>query len=86
MATAIKYDKFVEDVLKMLVNNPKKVKVKKDVNERGVLLVVDLDPEDIGLVVGKKGQNINALRYITRVIGLRDKAYISIKLNQPEEK
>ena len=77
--------KFLETLVKMLVNNPKKVKVTRTVNERGVLLTIDVDPEDLGSMVGKQGRNINSIRHLVRMIGLKNKSFVSVKLNQPEK-
>jgi predicted RNA-binding protein YlqC (UPF0109 family) len=77
---------FLAEVVKLLVKNPKKVKVERLVNEKGVLLTINCDPEDIGTLIGKEGRNINALRHLTRMLGLRSKSFISIRLNQPEQK
>jgi len=78
--------KFLETLVKMIVNNPKKVKVSRMVNERGVLLTIDVDQEDLGTVIGKEGRNIDAVRYLVRMIGLKNKAFVSVKVNQPEQK
>jgi hypothetical protein len=77
--------KFIEGLVKMLVNKPKKVKVDRMVNEKGVLLTIDVDSEDLGSLVGKQGRNINALRHLARMIGLKNKSFVSIRLNQPEK-
>jgi predicted RNA-binding protein YlqC (UPF0109 family) len=76
--------KFLETLVKMLVNQPKKVKVERLVNDRGVLLTIDVDPEDIGTMIGKQGRNIDAIRQMVRIIGMKNKAFISVKLNQPD--
>jgi len=77
--------KFLETMIKMLVNNPKKVKINRVVDERGVMLEIDVDPEDVGTLVGKQGRNISAIRHLSRMIGLKSKSYISIRLIQPEQ-
>jgi uncharacterized protein len=79
-------EKFLEGLLKLLVTNPKKVKVKRVVDERGVVLEVDLDPEDLGSIIGKQGKNIGAIRQLVRMIGMKSKSFVSVKLNQPEDK
>ena len=76
--------KFLESLIKMLVSNPKEVKVKRIVDERGVLLEADVNPQDVGTLIGKQGRNINAIRHVTRVVGLKNNAFVSIRLNQPE--
>ena len=75
---------FLTELVKALVNEPKKVKVDRLVNERGVLLTIDCDPSDIGLLVGKQGHNIDAIRNLVRIIGMKNKSYVSVKINQPD--
>ncbi|MFA5188250.1 MAG: KH domain-containing protein [Patescibacteria group bacterium] len=79
-----KDQKFLETLLDMLVSKPKKVKVARMVNERGVLLTIDVDPEDLGTLIGKQGRNIDAIRGLVRIIGMKEKAFVSVKLNQPD--
>ena len=79
-----KDQKFLETLLDLLVSNPKKVKVKRMVNERGVLLTIDVDPADLGTLIGKQGRNIDSIRSLVRTIGKQNKAFVSVKLNQPE--
>ncbi|MCX6744384.1 MAG: KH domain-containing protein [Candidatus Parcubacteria bacterium] len=76
--------KFLETIVKMLVDQPKKVKIDRLVNERGVLLTIDVAPEDIGTLIGKQGRNIDALRQMVRIIGMKNKSFVSVKLNQPD--
>ena len=68
----------------MLVEQPKKVKVDRLVNERGVLLTIDAAPEDLGTLIGKQGRNIDAIRNLVRIIGMQNKSFVSVKLNQPD--
>jgi uncharacterized protein len=76
--------KFLETLIKMLVSEPKKVKVERLVNERGVLLTVDVATEDLGTIIGKQGGNIDAIRQMVRIIGMKNKSFVSVKLNQPD--
>ncbi len=78
--------KFLENLIKMLVENPKKVKVERTVNEKGVLLTIKTDPSDVGTLIGKQGRNIDAIRHMVRMIGLKNKSFVSVKLEQPEQK
>jgi uncharacterized protein len=77
-------NKFLETLVKMLVAKPKEVKVERMVNERGVLLTIDVAQEDLGAIIGKQGGNIDAIRQMVRIIGMKNKAFVSVKLNQPD--
>ena len=39
---------FVEYIVKTLVNNPDKVTIDRTIDEKGVLLSLEVDPEDAG--------------------------------------
>lgn len=76
--------KFVEGIIKEIVSNPKSVKVDRTVDERGVLLSVNVDPSDIGYVIGKRGQTVNAVRTLAKVIGAKNNARVNLKIIEPE--
>ena len=44
---------FVEYIVKTLVNNPEKVTVDRKIDEKGVLLSLTVDPEDVGRVMAR---------------------------------
>jgi len=75
---------FIEQVVKMLVDNPEAVKVERKVDEMGVLITLDVDPKDMGIVIGREGQTAKALRTLLRVIGAKNNARVNLKINEPE--
>ena len=46
---------FLEYVIKALVDHPEEVKVKRTVDEMGVLLTLAVNKEDMGKVIGRSG-------------------------------
>ena len=63
---------FVEHIVKRVVDNPTKVRVEQNsLNENTIELVVEVDKDDIGKVIGKKGKNINAMRTLVTAIGAK---------------
>ena len=75
---------FLEAVVKALVDNPDDVKIDRTVDEMGVLLTLDVNPEDMGKVIGRSGATAKAIRTLLRVVGLRHNARINLKINEPE--
>jgi uncharacterized protein len=75
---------FLEYVVKALVDNPDKVSVERKVDEMGVLLTLNLAPEDMGYVIGRQGQNAKAIRTLLRLVGARNNAHVNLKINEPE--
>ena len=63
---------FVELIIKRVVDNPEKVRVEQNsTNGNTIEIVVEVDKDDIGKVIGKKGKNINALRTLVTAIGAK---------------
>lgn len=74
---------FLEFAVKALVDNPEDVKVERKIDEMGVLITLDVNPADMGMVIGREGQTAKALRTILRVIGARNNARVNLKINEP---
>ena len=75
---------FLEYVIKALVDAPDKVKVKREVDEMGVLLTLDVDQADMGKIIGRMGNTAKAIRTILRVVGIKNNARVNLKINEPE--
>jgi predicted RNA-binding protein YlqC (UPF0109 family) len=76
---------FVEDIVKSLVDNPDAVRLSRTLDMKGVLLDLEVDPQDLGKVIGKKGMTINAIRSLLRVLGVKHDARFSLKVNDGNE-
>ena len=60
---------FIEFIVKHLVDNPDKVIINKTTSDDGAIdLQLKVDQSDIGKVIGKKGQNITALRTLLSAV------------------
>lgn len=71
---------FVEYIVKTLVNNPDKVAVERKIDEKGVLLSLTVDPEDVGRVIGKRGVTAQAIRVLLRALGTKQDARYNLKI------
>ena len=71
---------FVEYIVKTLVNHPEKVSVERKIDERGVLLMLTVDPEDVGRVIGRKGATAQAIRLLLRALGTKQDARYNLKI------
>lgn len=56
---------FVEYIVKSLVSNPDAVRVERRIDEKGVLLELSVDGDDLGRVIGKRGSDSSKFTYIT---------------------
>lgn len=71
---------FVEFVVKSLVSTPSAVTVKRTIDEKGVLLELTVDPEDLGRVIGKRGATAQSLRTLLRALGTKNDARYNLKI------
>ena len=71
---------FIEYIVKSLVGNPDAVKVERTIDEKGVLLELTVDPEDLGRVIGKRGSTAQSLRALFRALGTKNDARYNLKI------
>lgn len=71
---------FVEFIVKSLVGNPDGVIVDRRVDEKGVLLELTVDAEDLGRVIGKRGATAQSLRTLLRALGTKNDARYNLKI------
>ena len=75
---------FLEFVVKAIVATPDEVKVDRIIDERGVLLTLSINPQDMGYVIGKRGQTAKAIRTLLKIVGAKNNARVNLKINEPE--
>jgi hypothetical protein len=71
---------FIEYVVKSLVGKPEAVQVERRIDEKGVLLELTVDPEDLGRVIGKRGATAQSLRTLLRALGTKNDARYNLKI------
>ena len=71
---------FIEYVVKSLVGKPDAVIVERTIDEKGVLLLLTVDPEDLGRVIGKRGATAQSLRTLLRALGTKNEARYNLKI------
>ena len=71
---------FVEYIVKSLVGNPDAVKIERRIDEKGVLLELTVDAEDLGRVIGKRGATAQSLRTLLRALGTKNDARYNLKI------
>lgn len=84
MTTMERDVQFLETVVKSLVDNPADVKINRTVDEMGVLITLDVNPADMGKIIGRSGNTAKAIRTLLRVVGMKNNARVNLKINEPE--
>lgn len=63
----------VQDLVKRLVDKPGEVIVTERNDNEAIKIKVKVATDDLGKVIGKKGQNISAIRTLMIAIGAKEK-------------
>ena len=71
---------FIEFIVKSLVGHPDDVAVERLIDEKGVLLTLTVNPEDLGRVIGKRGVTAQSLRTLLRALGTKNDARYNLKI------
>ena len=76
---------FIEYIVKSVVGHPDDVKVERIIDEKGVLLSLTVNPEDLGRVIGKRGVTAQSLRTLLRALGVKNDARYNLKIVNNDE-
>ena len=71
-------------IVTSLVTNPGAVSIEETNEEGNVNLNLTVDPKDMGLIIGKGGQTIRAIRKLLTVRAIAENVRVNLQLVEPE--
>ena len=78
----------MKDLLNFIVTNlvtkPDAVEIDESRQDGNVDLMLKVDPEDMGLIIGKSGQTIRAIRKLLTVRAIAENVRVNLTLAEPE--
>jgi uncharacterized protein len=78
---------FIEYIVKQLVDSPESVVIESSsVDEHPLNFTVKVDDKDVGKVIGKHGNTINALRTLLIAVGAKDRKKVMLKIMEPPDR
>lgn len=75
----------VEYIVKNIVTNPEAVLVDEKSEEGNIDLLLSVDPKDMGMVIGKGGQMIKAIRRLLTVRAITENVRVNLQLVEPAD-
>jgi predicted RNA-binding protein YlqC (UPF0109 family) len=69
-----------EYIIKQLVTVPDEVEVTEEESQEGVTIFVKVAPADMGLIIGKAGATIKAIRKVLTIRAMADQVRVNIRL------
>ncbi len=86
--TKRKVRKKVKDLLNYivtsLVTKPDSVLIDEAREETDITFTLTVDPEDMGLIIGKGGQTIRSIRKLLTVRAIAEQVRVNLQLNDPQ--
>lgn len=70
----------LEHIAKALVDNPDAVVVTQTEGERGTVLQLQVDPDDMGKVIGRGGRTARAIRSVMKAAAIKADARIHVEI------
>ncbi len=71
-------------IVKSLVTKPEAVLIDEQKQDSDVTLNLTVDPSDMGLIIGKNGQTIRAIRKLLTVRAIAENIRINLQLTEPQ--
>lgn len=70
-------------IVTSLVTNPEAVLIDEQKEDSYVTLNITVDPADMGLIIGKNGQTIRAIRKLLTVRAIAENVKVNVQLTEP---
>ncbi|MDB4977931.1 MAG: hypothetical protein JWM56_117 [Candidatus Peribacteria bacterium] len=76
---------FLRFVLDSLIEDHDLLVIEPSIDDLGILLTVQVSERDMGKLIGKSGQTVQALRTLLRIIGGNTSQRINMKILEPQK-
>jgi len=73
---------WLTNILEGLVTHPDDIAIEEKTDERGILFTVSVNKEDMGVLIGRKGEHITALRMLLRIRGHIEDVKAGLKISE----
>ncbi len=70
----------VEYIVKSIVAEPEKVNITEEDSEEGLLIKLEVAPDDKGRVIGRQGRVAQAMRTLLRVKAAKDDTRVRLEI------
>ena len=70
-------------IVTSLVTKPESVSIDEQKQDGDISLNLTVDPSDMGIIIGKGGQTIRAIRKLLTVRAIAENVRVNLQLNEP---
>lgn len=73
-------------IIENVVSHPEDIQIEIEETEEGIThLQLTVHPEDMGMIIGKKGTTIQAIRSLLRVKAIKENKRVNLELVETED-
>ena len=72
-------------IVQSIVTKPEAISIDEQNDSGSINLNLTVDPSDMGIVIGKNGQTIRAIRKLLTVRAIVENVRVNLQLNEPAE-
>lgn len=72
----------IKYILTSVLKHPDNINVTEEITELGHIYKISVNPEDLGLLIGKNGDNIKAISNIVKIKAKNDKIHASLVIDK----
>lgn len=73
-------EEFVRFVVTSLVSHPDEVKIERKKDNKGILLELSVASDDLGQVIGRRGNTVQAIRTVLRALSSKNGSRVNLKV------
>lgn len=77
--------KYLYNIILGIVSSIEDIKILRTVDDKGILLSLTINPQDMGKIIGKDGETARAIRRIVRQYAANRESHICLKINEPTQ-
>lgn len=78
-----KEELYLRSIVEGISEFPDEIGIVRKVDEMGVLLTLTVNQRDMGVVIGKEGNTVKAIRTLIRIVGMKSQQRINLKIVDP---
>lgn len=78
-------EEFVKYIVSNLVDHPDEISITSREDGKGTLLELRVAPDDLGRLIGHKGNTVRAIRSVLRTLGMKNNKRYNLKVVNTDE-
>jgi predicted RNA-binding protein YlqC (UPF0109 family) len=78
----VNLEELIADIVTPLVDHPEEVRIEKDEKNQVVSLILSVNEQDIGKIIGKEGRTAQAIRTVLAAAGAQSSKKIKLEISE----